>query len=154
MNLRTLKKLSKRAAPILPLLGDDREQFKAEPSENYTKTAIMERKHWERSGTVWRDVPKPRRDEICYRARSGKVIAMRMPSHPRKGTPMVGGVSGYYEPEWDEETAWDALSGMVYAHFTDWGHVDGPKPTRAMRTPSDVFRAAADMVRDLQNGKS
>ena len=44
MNLRTLKKLSKRAAPLLPLLGDDRKQFPAERWDNYTGLLIMDRK--------------------------------------------------------------------------------------------------------------
>lgn len=33
--------------------------------------------------------------------------------HPLAGTPMVGGMSGYYEPEWDEETAYEALHHIV-----------------------------------------
>ena len=35
MNLRTLKKLSKRAARYLPILGDNRQQFPAIGDENY-----------------------------------------------------------------------------------------------------------------------
>jgi hypothetical protein len=146
MNLRTLKKLSKRATPILPLLGDTREQFSAKRYENYTATLIRARKHWERGATVWKDIPEPSCDRICYRARSGRVISMRPPSHPLKGTPMVGGMSGYYEPEWDEETAWDSLSRMVHEHFMHYSRDGVPRPTRRLRTPSDVFNAAADMV--------
>lgn len=49
MNLRTLKKLFKRAAPWLPLLGDNREQFCAEAHNNYHGCFIGDRKHRERS---------------------------------------------------------------------------------------------------------
>lgn len=149
MNLRILKKLSKRAAPLLVALGDTRQQFKAEKWDNYIGTAIWARKHWERSRTVWKDIPERKRDEeICYRSRAGHVIVMRIPSHPLKGTPMIGATSGYYEPEWDEETAWCALRGLVCAHFTQWDAEGGPKPTRRLVTPSDVFEAARDMIND------
>ena len=144
MNLRTLKKLSKRAAPLLPLLGDNREQFRAEKCDNYTKTLIRERKHFERGRSVHAD--RLREGEIKRPAKDGNGwIWMAPPSHPREGTVMVGAVSGYYEPEWDEETAWDALSSLVRWHFID---CDGDKliPTRELRTPREVFIAAAEMI--------
>lgn len=143
-NLRTLKKLSKRAAPLLALLGDLREQFRAEPYENYMRTLIRARKHWERNGC--HPTFEGFNGDIVFRTRAGRSVAMRHPSHPRKGTIMVGAVSGYYEPEWDEETAWDALSEAVREHFMDYA--DGqtpPRPTRRLRTPREVFQAAADL---------
>lgn len=33
--------------------------------------------------------------------------------HPLKGTPMTGGMSGYYEPEWYEKTAYEVLQDLV-----------------------------------------
>jgi hypothetical protein len=71
---------------------------------------------------------------------------MQPPFHPRKGTIMVGAVSGYYEPEWDEECAWRALSQHVYAHFTDWSGEDRPKMLRKFACPGDVLRAAKEIV--------
>lgn len=51
----------------------------------------------------------------------------RCESHPLKGTPMTGAMSGYYEPEWDERTAWEELVNHVgFGHRpegmsdTDW----------------------------------
>ena len=146
MNLRTLKKLSKRAAPLLPLLGDDRKQFPAERWDNYTGLLIMDRKHWERGRSVHDGLYDER--EIKTPARDGNGwICMHPPHHPRKGTTMVGALSGYYEPEWDEETAWEALEKTVMVHFTDW-HPDHDVPplTRRLDTPSDVLRAAKDMI--------
>ena len=34
-------------------------------------------------------------------------------SNPRKGTPMTGEMSGYYEPEWDERTALEELQQKI-----------------------------------------
>lgn len=51
-SLRSLKKLSKRAVPLLLLLGDHREQFRAEKGANHTNTPILARKHWERGRSV------------------------------------------------------------------------------------------------------
>lgn len=150
MNLRILKKLSKRAAAIIVALGDNREQFRAELNENYLKTARVERKHFERMrsphATV-RDggIKRPARDG------HGGYISMWPPDHPRKGTIMVGAVSGYYEPEWDEETAWDALRNLVWWSFVDYSN-EQLKPTRRLRLPSQIFAAAAELL-ELANGE-
>jgi hypothetical protein len=143
-NLRTLKKLSKRAAPLLPLLGDTREQFRAKKHENFTSSRIPAQKHWERGRSVHSDcigdgeIKKPAADGNGW-------VYQRPPSHPLKGTVIVGSVSGYYEPEWDEETAWDALEKIV--HFSFMEHRDDEMfPTRAMRTPSQIFRGARDLI--------
>ncbi len=151
MNLRILKKLSKRAAPLLAQIGDYREQFFAEKWDNYTSSAITSRKHWERSRCHPSHASEIGKNHgllrSYYRSRAGHVICMSAEHiHPRKGTPMVGATSGYYEPEWDEETAWDALSGYVHAHFTDYECEGGPKQTRIIKTPSDVFRAADEII--------
>jgi hypothetical protein len=147
MNLRTLKKLSKRAAPLLPILGDHRQQFRAERGDNYLKCQITDRKHWERGRSVHADCISDR--EIKTPARDGNGwVYIHPPHHPRKGTVMVGAMSGYYEPEWDEETAWDALKDLVYVHFTDWGE-DDALLTRQLDTVGDFFAAAADMIAEL-----
>lgn len=113
--LRILKKLSKRAAPLLKALGDDREQFAAERWENYI----------------------------------GCVIKDHHDDHPQplKGTIMVGGVTGYYEPEWSEQSAWEALSDIVFWAFSDYdSSTQEMESTRRFRTPSDYLRAAEELA--------
>jgi hypothetical protein len=150
VNLRILKKLSKRAAPLLLLLDDHREQFRAEKHDNYTSTVIRDRTCFERwRCTHEREPSMSLRDgELIVRPRRGPgYIRLSPPDHPLKGTIMVGATTGYYEPEWDEETAWDALKEAVYNHFTD---IDEDKEelviTRKLLTPTDFFRAAADII--------
>ncbi|MCA1490146.1 hypothetical protein I6F11_04330 [Ensifer sp. NBAIM29] len=157
MNLRILKKLSKRAAPLLPLLGDRREQFRSERGDNYHKAFIGDRKHWQRSfvhptyqgRNEWR---MPRAAEIVFATRAGRIKAMRPPSHPRKGTIMLGWMDGGEQPEWDEECAWIALKNHVLWHFTDFDKLmdddcpPGGALTRSLRTPREVFAAAADII--------
>lgn len=157
MNLRILKKLSARAAPLLPLLGDEREQFRAEPLHNYGMPLIPDRKHWERSSCHEtyegrNDWSAPRGAQIVFTTRSGRRMVMSPPSHPRAGTMMVGATTGYYEPEWDEQTAWCALEDNVRAHFTDWNE-DGPTPLRFFRGPGDIFRAAHEIIAALAAAK-
>lgn len=148
MNLRILKKLSKRAAPYLPLLGDRREQFLSEAGDNYHGMIIRARKHWERCASAHADCIRQGEYVIKPKGRAGTrwpFVKVYPPSHPWPGTLMVGAVSGYYEPEWDEECAWAALDSIVRNHFCDWDE-DGPTPTRRLLTPRDVFRAADDIL--------
>ena len=148
MNLRILKKLSQRAVPYLPRLGDHREQFLAAEGENYHGLLIRSRKHWERSASVRGDHVRDNGFVIQPRCRAGTrfpFIHVYPSSHPWPGTIMVGETSGYYEPEWEEETAWGALSNMVRDHFCDWDE-DGPTPTRRFRNAGDIFRAADEMI--------
>lgn len=150
-NLRILKKLSKRAAPLLTRLGDHREQFRAEPHENYTGLIIPDRKHFERFRSVHDQVC--RQGETKWPARDGRggFIGMYPPHHPTAGTVMVGATTGYYEPEWEEETAWEALETWVRHHFMEYPKdEDGvPTLTRRLDTPSHVFAAAAEMIAEL-----
>ncbi len=159
MNLRTLKKLSKRAAVLLPLLGDNRKQFPSERGDNYHDAFIGDRKHWERGRchptyqgrNGW---GHPRGAEIVFVTRKGKHVVMRPPVHPRKGTAMVGATSGHYEPEWDEECAWIALDSIVRGHFLDFVRMmdddyKGSVLTRDLSSPSKVLSAARDMIAEL-----
>lgn len=154
MNLRILKKLSKRAAPYLPLLGDTREQFRATEGRNYHGYVIRERKHAERVASC-HDEPMGGMMVITQpRGRAGTrfpYVKLYPPSHPRKGTIMVGAMCGYYEPEWEEECAFAALSMHVYGHFTDWEACtsidDVPGLTRDLSTISKLFASADEMVR-------
>jgi hypothetical protein len=147
MNLRILKKLSKRAAPLLVALGHGQEQFPAAKDENYHGMLIRDRKHWERISCHPKYEAIAGRDEILFKTQKGKLIVMRPPDHPLKGTIMVGGMSGYYEPEWDEECAWKALSDTVFWTFTDYDEeADDLKPTRELRTPAAILQAAREMI--------
>lgn len=149
MNLRTLKKLSKRAAPYLELLGDHRKQFPARKGENYTDRVILDRKHWERGRSVHDETFGDY--EIKTPARDGQGwVYLHAPRHPRKGTIMVGETSGYYEPEWSEATAYEALVGLVDIEtieivYDDEGEPDFASPV-ARFTPSVVFRIADRLV--------
>lgn len=158
MNLRTLKKLSKRAAALLPLLGDTRDQFPAERGDNYASVLISARKHWERSPchpthNPWNDYSTPRGMPIRRVTRAGRHIVIKPPSHPRKGTIMVGGMDGGEQPEWSEETAWEALRMLVWAEFTDWSK-DDPVPLREFKTPGDIFRAAAELIAERESERN
>jgi hypothetical protein len=148
MNLRTLKKLSKRAAPLLPQLGDNRQQFLSEEGDNYHGLIISARKHWERCSSIHTDCISEGEFCIAPRCREGRrhpYVKVRPPAHPWPRTVMVGAMQGYYEPEWDEESAYGALRAHVFYHFTDYSE-DGWRPTRRIRTPRDVFAAAGEMI--------
>jgi hypothetical protein len=150
MNLRILKKLSKRAAPLLPLLGDTREQFLAERGENYHGMRITARKDFERTCSVHTDCSREGEFVIAPKCRAGSrlpYVKVYPPYHPREGTIMVGGMSGYYEPEWDEESAYGALCEILVWTFFDYNpQTDEMWPTRRLRTPTDVFAAAHDLI--------
>lgn len=154
MNLRTLKKLSKRAAPLLDALGDKREQFLSERSdENFHGAVIKERKHWSRSHChpKWSDGWQ-QDGSLVFTTRSGRRVLMRPPTHPRKGTVMVGCLSCGYEPEWDEECSWSALVTQVLGHFVMWDGED-LVPTRAFHNPSEILQGARDIIKEMQIGK-
>lgn len=151
MNLRILKKLSKRAAPYLVLLGDTREQFRSERGDNYHGFIIRARKHADRVASCHTDMVREGMiltEPKCRASTRHPFIKLYPPSHPRKGTMMVGGMSGYYEREWDEECAYGALWSWVSAHFTDWSDFENLRPTRDLSSVSKLFAAADDMVRE------
>jgi hypothetical protein len=89
MRLRILKKLSTAAVPILEkhYRGQFGALFLAERGSNYHGLHISCR------------CPK----------RADRVAGCECQHHPLPGTPMVGLMSGYYEPEWEEETAFEWL---------------------------------------------
>jgi hypothetical protein len=145
VNLRILKKLSARAAPLLPMLGDCRRQFRAEKHDSCTGILIKDRKHFERMRSPHAE-PSTREGSIKVPARDGRgYIVMWPPESPRKGTVMVGATSGYYEPEWDEETAWEALQTFVHHETAGWNE-DGPINWPTFRNPGEIFAAAERLV--------
>jgi hypothetical protein len=152
MNLRILKKLSKRAAPLVIELGDRREQFRAEKSENYTDITGHDLKHWERARSVH---PVVLGGTMKYAPKHGNGwISMREPVSPIKGTVMVGWTDCCDTPEWYEKTAWEALVENVANYFTCWSQ-NGPRRLRNLDTPKQVFKAAREILsRDKsQNSK-
>ncbi len=148
MNLRILKKLSKRAAPLLPLLGDNREQFLSEAGDNYHGLHIRARKHWERSIAI-HGIARPDGYATSPRCRTGHqypFIHVYPPLHPWPRTAMIGGMTGYYEPEWDEESAYGALATYVHYAFMDYTDAGEMMAARPLRTPRQIFAAAAELI--------
>ncbi|MBP27888.1 MAG: hypothetical protein CL858_29460 [Cupriavidus sp.] len=98
MTLRTLKKRSKQALPILQKHFPDSlgEVFLAQRGENYHGLVI---RCTHGAGDPCRVKGRPR-CECSY--------------HPLPGTPMSGGMSGYYEPEWDEHTVYEVLREVLW----------------------------------------
>ncbi|RJF99072.1 hypothetical protein D3871_11510 [Noviherbaspirillum saxi] len=64
---------------------------------------------------------------------------------------MVGAMSGYYESEWEEQTAWESLSRLVYDHFTGYSHEDGWLLLRDLSSPTLIFRAARELIDAVAN---
>lgn len=148
MNLRILKKLSKRAAPLLPHLGERRGQFRARKHENYTGILIKERKCWDRWPTHPNNPVGPLGAERGFRvqARAGHKYVLRPTCHPMNGTIMVGAMEGHEEPEWSEETAYEALQRIVEWNFMVYDQeTEELGCSRPLGTPSMLFQAAADM---------
>ena len=152
MNLRTLKKLSKRAAPYLERIGDTRNMFKAEKDHNYHGLLIRDMNRLERIPSRHMEVISVETHvaTIAPKSRAGSAypfVKLLLPSHPLKGPQMVGCMSGYYEPEWDEETAWSALSNWVYNHFMDYDPAtEDVIATRRFRSPAEIFAAADELL--------
>lgn len=158
MNLRTLKKLSKRALPYLELLGCRLETFITGPetSNGFTNCHI-ERKHFERA--------RSKHDDLLFWPYKAKAydgngfIYMHKPSRLWDGTPIVGWQSGYFEPEWEEETAYEWLKIEVENHFIDWPKFEltdetgYPALTRRLDTPRQIFKAADEIVRKMMMEK-
>lgn len=151
MNPRILKKLSKRIAPILPSIGVDTEQFPAVRWDNYHGFYGA----WERKALLRRSAIYPFEKDRKYMPRHGKRwVVLEYPRHPLKGTPMVGSMHGYYEPEWEEECTWASFTSMVWSTFTDWdggprdehGIPDPVPPRKRFRTTRDYLAAVPEMI--------
>lgn len=136
MNLRILKKLSKRAAPLLRQLGDTRQQFTTggEAGECSWNYCGFERKSYER-------VLGHRRDWLAH----------------LDGIHATGATTGYYEPEWDDEPCWIALRNHVVESFGDWREVPGYEDEsgcprlewvrlRRLPNPSAILRAVPELI--------
>lgn len=166
MNLRILKKLSKRAAPLLVALDGYQfgkvEHFTAD-REGFTHTTGHDRKHWERMRGAH---DEPCSGSIAYRPRkaSGRYPFVRVsePFNVWPGTPMVGWTSGYETPEWEERTAWEHLADIIVCEVTEYREVPReddewgpgydlePVTRERLRNPRDVLRRARDLVLERQ----
>lgn len=157
MNLRRLKKLSKRAAELLPLLGEKTATFPAERDANYHGTFVSDRKVWDRRRCHPDYQPRNeyrtrRAAEIVYTTRAGQRIVIRPPTHPLKGTRMIGSMSGGEQSEWDETDAWNYLDSIVRDHFTNWERVfdedcpPGGALTRDLSSARLVLAAAREIA--------
>jgi hypothetical protein len=144
MNLRTIKKLSKRASPLLRMLGDDSEHFPAEKGERYLGSVVCDRKHWELGRSTNDEIIGERMTKRPT-ANGDAWIWMRPPTHARKGTIMVGGMTEGQEPEWVETDAYEALCRYVFVTGSEWTG-DGPVNSPDMSSPSKVFIAAETLI--------
>lgn len=157
MNLRILKKLSKRAAPLVATLCADHRltHFVVEGRDGDTNVIGHDRKHWNRHRAANNE---PRgRGEVFVLARTAGAhpfICLYQPSTPWDGTPGVGWTSGYYEREWEERTAWEYLLEQVENHTVDWvqdgeedewGPTMRPVATLRLRNPSVILRKAGEL---------
>lgn len=159
MNLRRLKKLSKRAAELLPLLGEKTATFPAERDANYHGTFVSDRKNWDRRRCHPDYQPRNeyrtrRAAEIVYTTRAGQRIVIRPPTHPLKGTRMIGGTDGGMQPEWSETDAWSYFDQIVRDRFTNWERVfDQECPpdlalTRDLSSARLVLAAAREIIQE------
>jgi len=166
MNLRILKKLSKRAAPLLVALDGYQfgqvEHFIAD-SDGHTGTAGHDRKHWQRSRGIHDDATH---GTIVYQPQQPGEryphVWMREPWYAWPGTPMVGWTSGYETPEWDERTTWKHLVDIIGCVVTEYREVPReddewgpgydlePVVTQRLRNPGAVLRRARDLIIEQQ----
>lgn len=156
MNLRILKKLSKRAAPLLAALGGGREQFPAERWEDYTSSVGHDRKHWEQRRVR---CPIDWHGDIYVKPRSGDgmIQLSQRHLHPWPGTVMLGWNVGYETPEWEEDDAWSLLVRDVRDHWEELREIPGTEDEmgcpehewvihRRFRNPSAILRAVPELI--------
>lgn len=164
MNLRILKKLSKRAAPLISKLYADHRltHFTTDCQDGDTNVIGHDRKHWNR---YWSHGAEPwsSRGKIVPRRSPGphQFILLCEPATPWDGTPGVGWSSGGYEPEWEERTAWEYLQEQIECHVTEWVEEEGdewgpqmrPVLMEPLRNPSAVLRKAHELLAAAPQGK-
>ncbi len=155
MNLRILKKLSKRAEVLLPRINRNLpEMYKAENSEEcYTSSSGHERKHHERNRALYPTWGLS--GTRYYMPRHGlSHVELRQPDCVLKGNVMLGWMDGYEEREWEEDDAWSVLRDSVFNHYTDIIHntsIDDFggyefRRTRKLNNPAQILKAALDIA--------
>jgi len=104
MNPRILKKLTKKSEPIIIALGLTKNRHRVlvgkHDAESVGGIFKCDRKHWERWGG------KPNKYGYATQL---------------SGTVGYGYMSGYEEPEWEDDNCWSILTDHVFESFTDWG---------------------------------
>lgn len=163
MNLRILKKLSKRAAPFLAALGIKDEQFPAERWEDYTDSSGHDRKHRGRNRARYPMAPRDNDIHLTPRRGEGVIVLSETYLHPWPGTVMLGWSSGYETPEWEENDAWSILKRHVLDHWTEYREVavddesDFPDYAlithRRFRNPSEILRAVPEVIEARQRAE-
>lgn len=128
MNSRILKKLCKRAAPLLKELGDDGRQYYSCSEDSDSTVGFFEAVRCEQKSV------------IRYR---GNIKSNYIKIF--KNTIGVTYVSGYWEPEYTSISAWDSLSALVAARFTRF-EPEGMSLTRKLQNPTAVFNGAVDLI--------
>lgn len=158
MNLRILKKLSKRAAPHMAALGYSCKQYVAESCDSYTSSSNRhDRKHWVRHRARRpSNLALPGRRHVVPRRGDGIIVLSDGAICPWPGTVMLRWSVGYYEPEWEEGDAWSLLKNTVRSHWGEYreipctdgcGGLNGEYVyTRRLRNPSAILRALPEVI--------
>ena len=151
MNPRILKKFCKRAAPLLPLLGEDGEHFKVGGLEGYMPA-------WRYP--VWGPVGEKTFQSVSH---STRCRVLKTWITPLKGTIGIGWRSGEDGSDWADKSAYEALSDAIRKKIADWkAHSLSPRrPGKftaryryswasrrlsKIKNPKDLFALAAFIV--------
>lgn len=158
MNLRILKKLSKRVAPVVQEISKHQGYtcFVADTNDNFTNTRGHDRKHWERMFSKNGDYLCSGDIKTKTKNGSGYIWLSQQYIHPWKNTEMIGWTYGYYEPEWEEETAWDFFKNHVWSGFNDYESILDSEDElglpnfqwvsrRKLNNPSQYFKAFEEL---------
>lgn len=133
MNPRILKKLTRKAEPIIIALGLTKglERVESGPDGDVETCCTVDRKH------RWRS----------------RNVAFSHHFNQMHGTVGYGCVSGYDEPEWDDDCCWSILAGYVFESFTDWenynGEDGGPKnhcPHKLKRNTAAILKYSRELA--------
>lgn len=132
MNPRILKKLTKKAEPIIVALGLTKhyERCVSGPDFEIETYCQVDRKY-------------------RWRCRDGSVSRY---FNQLPGTVGYGRVRGYDEPEWSDNCCWSILKHYVFESFTDWDNFHGegwPKnhcPRKLKRNPAEILKYARSLV--------
>lgn len=127
MNPRILKKLTKKAEPIIVALGLTRglTRVVSDANGDVETCCKVDRKH-------------------RMRYPSGR-ISDYFDMLP--GTIGYGGMSGYYEPEWDDKCCWSILKDHVFESFTDWGSCTEATGWPENNCPRKLKRNTAEILK-------
>ena len=133
MNPRILKKLTRKAEPIIVALGltQHLDRVVSGHDGDIETHCRVDRKH------RWR----------CHDGSFSRYFD-QLP-----GTVGYGAMSGYYEPEWDDNCCWSMLKDHVFECFTDWGSCtetsgwpDNHCPRKLKRNPAEILKYARTLA--------